>query len=135
MDHDTVPQVGLAWNPVPTNPVADLLKGGLVDPVSRVAGQIMHDPPCQRPARPGPPPALLPARFVHPIRVMLKMNPGIANEDPLRRVPHDPDDRCVGHRPIRQDRFVALEVCAHRPVEAQDRAGGVFSLPERMGIL
>src|ERR1017187_2151835 len=80
------PQLGLAGDAVADQARLDLAQGGLVYPVPRVALEPRHRLPRNRPARPGPPAALLPSRLVHPVGIVLEVDPGIADEDAPGRV-------------------------------------------------
>ena len=76
-----MPKRILARQSVPVKPVLDLLEGRLLDDVPLVPGKVGHRPPRERPAGPRAPPALVTAGLVHPVGVVLEMDPRVPDED------------------------------------------------------
>ncbi len=96
--------------------------------------KVRHHPSGECPARPGPPTPLFPARLVHPAGIVLEMDPRVADEHPVGSVPHEPDHRRIGKRPIRKDGLIAREVRPQGPVEAEDGPRRISSVPERVRV-
>src|SRR5262245_34677471 len=73
----------------------NLIQGRLIHPVFGIPWQFRSHQARERPASPRPPAALLAAWFVHPIGIVLEMNPRIANENVRRRMADEPHHRGI----------------------------------------
>lgn len=100
-----------------------------------IRGQSRADGANNGPAGPGAPAALFPSRLVHAIRVMLKMDPRVTDEQFWRRLLDDPTHRCIRKRMRLQDRLVPSEFGAESPVKTEDSPRRQPPPPKRMGIL
>jgi len=102
--------------------------------VPRIAGEVGSYRPCDRPAGPRSPAALLASRLVHSSGIVLKMHPRIPEKNAFWRMGDEPSHGGVRHRPLLKGSFITAQVRSHRPVEAEYCASREPPLPKRMTI-
>ena len=131
----TLPKFRFSSVAVHSKRLVNFGQGRLHDVMLRIIRQIRPHGSRQRPARPCAPAALFATRLVHPIRVVLEMDPWIAKENVCRRVSNQPRHRRVGQRVLAQNRLVTRKIGRQRPIQAKQRTRGESFLPKRMPIL
>ncbi len=134
--HERVaPQLGFARQTMLTEGGLNFVQSGLDDNMPGGAWQIWSDGSRECPACPGPPAALLPPRLVHPIRVVLEVDPRIAEEYSVRRTRDQPRHRPVRQRMLTQHRLISTQFGAKRAIQTQQRTRREPTQPERMAVL
>jgi hypothetical protein len=128
------PRVGLARMSVDAQRLENFCARRLFHHMPRIRGQVGAHDPRQRPARPRPPPPLFAARFIHAVRVVLKMHPGIAEKNTHRRMRNQPTHRRVRHRVATQHRLLSAQLGAECPIEAQQRSRRLTLQPQAMTV-
>lgn len=96
----------------------DLLERGLGDRMAGIAGKFRPEGAGKGPAGPGPPSALLPARWPDPVGQVLEVDAWIAQERAWRGLPQDPSHGGIGEGPSVQHWIARLQLRPERPVEA-----------------
>jgi lysophospholipid acyltransferase (LPLAT)-like uncharacterized protein len=87
-----------------------------------------------RPAGPRPPTSLFTTRLIHAGGKVLKVHPGIAEENVRWRVANEPGGGCVGQRMFAQDWLISPEFGSQRPIEAQQGPGRESALPKGLRV-
>ncbi len=103
--------------------------------MSRVRPKFRSGHAHERPTGPRAPAALVAARLVHPVGIVLKMHARISDKYVRGRLSHEPFHGRKRQRPLAQHRFVAPEIGPERAIEAEERARGQAALPEGVTIL
>ena len=102
--------------------------------MSRIPGEVGSRAADQRPAGPGPPAPQFPPRLVHPIGVVLKMDPRVPHENIRRRPGDEPSHRRVGQRPRTQHRIALRQVGAEGAVETKHRPRRATTRPQGLSV-
>ncbi len=101
----------------------------------RVGWQIWPNRARERPAPPGSPSALFATRFIHPVGIVLKVNPGIADGALRRRGCDQPRHRAIREGKFAENGLLAGQIRTERPIKTEECPRRETLLPERVTIL
>jgi len=78
---------------------------------------------------------LFSARARQAIGIVLKVDPWVTHEQPLRTGLQHPRKCLIGKWPTGEYLLVPLQIRTERSIEAKDRTGGQAAFPERLSVL
>lgn len=101
----------------------------------RVGGQLGSNGARESPARPGAPATLFATGFIHPVGIMLKVNPGIADGELWRRERDQPRHRSIREGKLAEHRFFSGQIGAECPIKTEQCPRRETLLPEGVTVL
>jgi len=86
------------------------------------------------PASPSAPASLFAPGFIHSVREVLEVDPGVADENVGWGMMEKPSHRRVGQRPLPKHRFASGEIRTERSIQLKDCPRGETSLPQTLRV-